>query len=267
MPRKQKYFVVREPIPRKIYFVLSIGAIVLALTLYAVITEKRIVSPIFLPSLGKVVSSIAQMHSEKILFPSLYISALRVYSGLLLIIITSIPLGILMGSYKAIEAIFNPIVGFIRYLPILGLIPLFIIWFGIGDAEKIAVIVFGGFFQLVIMASDNVASVKKELLEVSYTLGITPRKALRKVLIPAALPAILDDIRIIAGWVWTYVVVAELVAARRGLGYIIIQSMRGMKTDRIIACILIIGGLGLVTDALFGLAHKWLFPWSEKMEK
>jgi len=264
---RQKYFVIREPIPTKIYFSLSLGTIALIIAIYILITKKRLISPLFLPPLSQVIGSIVEMHSEKIFFPSIYASVWRVYFGLLLAVIVALPLGILMGSYKFAEGIISPIVAFVRYLPTLGLIPLFIIWFGIGDVEKLVIIFFGAFFQLVTLTSDDVANVRRELLEISYTLGITPKKAFRKVIIPAALPSIVDDIRMIAGWAWTYVVVSELVAANKGLGYIIIQSMRAMKTERIVMCILIIGGLGLLTDRVFALVHKQLFPWTEKAGK
>jgi NitT/TauT family transport system permease protein len=176
----------------------------------------------------------------------------------------AIPLGILMGTFQAVEAMLEPPTAFTRYLPITALIPLFILFIGIGPISRIAIIWFGTFFQLIVLVADVTANVPKELLETAYTLGISRRRVLTKVLLPATLPGIFDNLRVTLGWAWTYLVVAELLAANKGLGYMILQAMRGLKTPRIYVGILIIGGLGLVSDRLFRYLHNRLLPWSER---
>jgi NitT/TauT family transport system permease protein len=144
------------------------------------------------------------------------------------------------------------------------MIPLLILWIGIGDVEKIAVIFLGTLFQLTFLIADVSAHVPKELLQVAYTLGARKRDVTLRVLIPASFPGIMDNLRITMGWAWTYLIVAELVSAERGLGYMILQAMRGMQTDVIFVGLFVIGLLGLITDQTFKYLTIWLLPWSEK---
>jgi len=167
-----------------------------------------------------------------------------------------------MGTFKAVEALVEPLVGFVRYMPASAFIPLFILWLGIGDVEKVAIIFVGSLFQLILMVAVVASSVPKEMLETAYTLGAARLQVIRRVLLPASLPGILDTLRIIVGWAWTYIIVAELVAAESGIGYMIINAQRMLQTGSIIFGILAIGFLGIVTDYLFKWLHRWLFPWA-----
>ena len=125
-------------------------------------------------------------------------------------------------------------------------------------------IFYGTFFQLVLLVADVSANVRKDLVESAYTLGIGRGAVLGKVLLPASLPGIVNNLRITLGWAWTYMVVAELLASNEGLGYRILQSMRGLRTDYIYAGILLIGLLGIFFDRLFRYLHIRLMPWSER---
>jgi NitT/TauT family transport system permease protein len=189
-------------------------------------------------------------------------STYRVLAGFLLAAVLGVPLGLLMGTFKAAEALMEPLVGFIRYMPASAFIPLFILWLGIGDVEKIAIIFVGSFFQLILMIAVVASSVPKELLETAYTLGAKRLQVIRRVLLPASLPGILDTLRIIVGWAWTYIIVAELVAAESGIGYMIINAQRMLQTGSIIFGILAIGVLGIITDYLFKWLQRWLLPWA-----
>ena len=176
----------------------------------------------------------------------------------------AVPLGILMGSFALVEALVEPVVDFVRYLPVSAMIPLLILWVGIDYEARVAVIFIGTFFQQMILIADVSARVSRDLLDVSYTLGAGRGQVVSRVLIPATLPGVMDTLRITMGWAWTYLVVAELVAANRGLGYMILNSMRGLFTDRIFVGIMVIGLLGLATDQAFKGLHRWLLPWSPK---
>jgi NitT/TauT family transport system permease protein len=168
-----------------------------------------------------------------------------------------------MGSFKIVEAAIEPVTNFVRYLPVSALIPLLILWVGIGIEEKISVIFIGTFFQQLILIADVSRSIPHDLLDVSYTLGASRRTVVSRVLIPAAMPGVMDTLRVTLGWAWTYLVVAELVAGNKGLGYFILNSMRGLYTDQIFLGIAVIGLLGLLTDQLFKAARNWLLPWAE----
>ena len=148
-----------------------------------------------------------------------------------------------------------------RYLPVTSLIPLLILWIGIGLEQKIAVIFLGTFFQQIVMVSDVARGVHGDLFNVSYTLGASKGQIVRRVLLPATLPGIFDTLRVTMGWAWTFLVVAELVAANAGLGYMILQSMRGFDPAGIFVGIFVIGFLGLGTDLVFKWFKRLALPW------
>jgi NitT/TauT family transport system permease protein len=152
-----------------------------------------------------------------------------------------------------VQSALEPVVNFTRYLPVTSMIPLLILWIGIGIEEKIAVIFIGTFFQQLVMIADVSARVPNELLSAAYTLGATKRQIVTRILLPAALPGIMATLRVTMGWAWTYLVVAELVASQKGLGYMSMQAMRGLHADLIFVAILAIGlGAAMGWGALNG---------------
>jgi NitT/TauT family transport system permease protein len=254
----------KDPIPARVYLSASTLTVLTGLTLWGVLTYGGFASPTFLPPPHQVIVTGGHLLADGSLLVHIQASATVIFTGFALASVLAIPLGIFMGSFKLVEALFEPIVNFVRYLPVSALIPLLILWIGIGPEEKIAVIFIGTFFQQVILIADVSAHVARDLLDVSYTLGARRRHVVLRVLIPATLPGVMDTLRITMGWAWTYLVVAELVAANKGLGYLILNSMRGVFTDQIFVGILVIGLLGLITDQAFKYLHRWLLPWSPK---
>src|SRR5687767_7342419 len=186
----------------------------------------------------------------------------RVFGGFLLAAAIGIPLGMAMGAYKPVEAFFEPFVSFARYLPASAFIPLLILWAGIGEAQKLSVIFLGSFFQLVLMIAVIVGSTRRDLVEAAYTLGASDAGIVRRVLIPAAAPQIAETLRLVLGWAWTYVIVAELIGASRGIGHMIMDSQSLLATDQMIFGILTIGIIGLVSDLAFKRLNRSLFPWA-----
>ena len=185
----------------------------------------------------------------------------RVFGGFVLAAAIGVPLGIAMGAYKAIEAFFEPFVSFARYLPASGFIPLLILWAGIGELEKLLVIFIGSFFQLVLMIAVIVGSTRRDLVEAAYTLGAGPAGVVRRVLLPSSAPDIAESLRLVLGWAWTYVIVAELIGAASGIGHMITDSQALLDTGQIIFGIVVIGVIGLVSDSLFKLLNQRLFAW------
>jgi NitT/TauT family transport system permease protein len=167
----------------------------------------------------------------------------RVLGGFIIAAVLALPLGVLMGAYKPVEAFFEPFVSFARYLPASAFIPLLILWAGIGEAQKLAVIFIGSFFQLVLMIAVTVGNTRRDLVEAAYTLGVGDRSLIRRVLIPGAAPEIAETLRMVLGWAWTYVIVAELIGASSG--------------------IIVIGLIGLASDLLFKRVNRRLFPWAQ----
>jgi len=173
-----------------------------------------------------------------------------------------VPLGIAMGSYKPIEAFFEPFVSFARYLPASAFIPLLILWAGIGELQKLLVIFIGSFFQIVLMVAVTVGGTRRDLVEAAYTLGADARGVVRRVLLPNSAPAIAETLRLVLGWAWTYVIVAELIGASSGIGHMITDSQALLNTGQIIFGIIVIGMIGLVSDFAFKWANHRLFSWS-----
>jgi NitT/TauT family transport system permease protein len=187
----------------------------------------------------------------------------RVVGGFALAAAVALPLGIAMGAYKPVEAFFEPFVSFARYLPASAFIPLLILWVGIGEAQKLAVIFIGSVFQLVLMVAVSIGRTRRDLVESAYTLGVSDRSLIRRVLLPGAAPEIAESLRMVLGWAWTYVIVAELIGASSGIGHMITDSQALLATDQIIFGIIVIGLIGLVSDGLFKAANRRLFRWAE----
>lgn len=242
----------------------SVLAFVLLMLVWSALTYGAFVPPLFLPPPGDIVTNGIMLFTEFDLTADIRASVLRVTAGFLLAAAVGVPLGILMGSLKVFEAFFEPLLGFIRYMPASAFIPLFILWLGIGESEKVAVIFFGTFFQMTLMVMDVTKNVSLDLINTAYTLGVSRRSVFRRVILPASLPGIVDTLRITFGWAWTYLVVAEIVAASSGLGYMIMQSQRFLKTAHIIVGIVVIGIIGIVIDAFFKWLYARLFPWMGK---
>jgi NitT/TauT family transport system permease protein len=187
----------------------------------------------------------------------------RVLGGFAIAAALALPLGVAMGAYKPVEAFFEPFVSFARYLPASAFIPLLILWAGIGEKQKLAVIFIGSFFQLVLMIAVTVGNTRRDLVEAAYTLGSTDGSLVRRVLIPGAAPEIAETLRMVLGWAWTYVIVAELIGASNGIGHMITDSQALLATDQIIFGIIVIGLIGLVSDMLFKAANRRFFPWAQ----
>ena len=263
-PRKMENLLSpREPISKSLYVILALSSFGFFLIVWSILTYGRLVDPLFLPSPGRVFQAGVDLFMELGFTTDILNSVYRVMMGFVIAAIIGVPIGLIMGTFKVAEAFTEPVVGFIRYMPASAFIPLFILWLGIGDVEKVAIIFVGSFFQLVLMVAVVAKNVHKDLLETAYTLGAKRFQVIRKVLLPASLPGIVDTLRIIVGWAWTYIIVAELVASASGIGYMIISSQRMLRTGNIIFGILTIGMLGLITDFFAKWLYNKLFPWVE----
>jgi NitT/TauT family transport system permease protein len=185
----------------------------------------------------------------------------RVVGGFILAAIVAVPLGILMGAYKPVEAFFEPFVSFARYLPASAFVPLLILWAGIGETQKLLVIFIGSVFQIVLMVAVAVGQTRRDLVEAAYTLGASPQGVVRRVLVPANAPEIAETLRLVLGWAWTYVIVAEFIGSSSGIGHMIIESQALLATGQIIFGIIVIGLIGLISDFLFKWLNQRLFPW------
>ena len=185
----------------------------------------------------------------------------RVVGGFVLAATIAVPIGVLMGAYKPIEAFLEPFVSFARYLPASAFIPLLILWAGIGELQKLLVIFIGSVFQIILMVAVTVGGTRRDLVEAAYTLGASDGGIIRRVLLPSSAPEIAEILRLVLGWAWTYVIVAELIGSSSGIGHMITDSQALLNTGQIIFGIIVIGLIGLISDFLFKAFNAWLFPW------
>lgn len=252
---------VRAPINRRAYWVLALSGLVLPLLAWAALAAWGGLDPTFMPSPGAVMGKFWTWLTENDLLTDMAISTYRVVAGFVLSAVFALPLGLFIGSFRSVQALLEPLTDFIRYMPAVAFIPLVMLWVGIDEGSKIAIIFIGTFFQMVLMVAEDVRRVPAAQVEAAQTMGANRAELIEKVILPSAKPALLDTLRITMGWAWTYLVVAELVAANSGLGYAILRAQRFLQTDTIFAGIIVIGLIGLLTDQLFRLAHRKAFPW------
>ena len=241
---------------------LGIAFFIMFVAIWALATLGGFVSKTFLADPITMVKSGYTLLTEMGFAKDIGMTVGRVLGGFLIATLLALPLGVMMGAYKPIEAFFEPFISFARYLPASAFIPLLILWAGIGEAQKLAVIFIGSFFQLVLMIAVAVGNTRRDLVEAAYTLGASDSSLVRRVLIPGAAPEIAEILRMVLGWAWTYVIVAELIGASSGIGHMITDSQSLLATDQIIFGIIVIGLIGLVSDMLFKLANRKLFPWA-----
>ena len=219
----------------------------------------ELVSPRFLPNPWKVVKALYVMLLDQGFLEDIWISVGRVWGAFLMSAIMAIPIGIWMSSYRIVGMLIEPIVDFIRYLPVPAMVPLLIIWFGIGESSKIAVLWMGTFFQLVLLIADDTKRVPKEYIETGFTVGARPRQITWDIVLRSMLPKIVDNLRITLGWCWTYIIIAEIVASNAGIGHAIWSARRFVKTPEVMAGILTVGVIGLLTDQVIRYAHRRWF--------
>ena len=245
---------------KKVFFGI-IGFIIL-LVLWGVITYSGLVKPLFLPSPTEVFENTIDLFVNQNFLEDILASIWRVFVGFLFASIIAVPLGIFIGSYKGLQALIGPIVEFMRYLPAAAFVPLAILWLGIGDIEKMFIIFIGTLPYLTVLVADVVKHVNADLINVGHTLGASDKQILFEIIIPSSMPMIWDSLRVMAGIGWTYIIVAEIVAARSGIGHVIIEAQRYLLTANIITGLIIIGIIGLITDYAFKYFGKKFFPWS-----
>ena len=254
---------IRDSIPRWVYISFSIAGFIIPLAVWQIICNMHIFSALFLPSPERVFKSFERWTASN-LWEDTYISAYRVVSGFFLAAAIGVPIGIYIGTFKIVEAMLQPINDFIRYMPASAFIPLVLLWIGIGESAKISIIFIGVFFQIVVMIADAVRNIPQKYIEASYTMGANKGEVLNHVIFKGAAPDIFNILRVNMGWAWTYLVIAEMVAADRGLGFAVLQAQRFMDTPKIFVGIIIIGILGLLFDLSFRIMHRIFFVWSYK---
>jgi len=252
---------IRKKITKRCSVALSSVTFIVVLSVWIVLTYGEMVAPHFLSSPTEVFKATVSMFCDENFLNDIFISIARITIGFMISAIIAIPLGIAISCFPVCNSLFSPLLSFVRYLPVPALLPLCILWFGIDETEKVIVIFIGVFFQLVFMIVDVIDNVPEDLLDISYTLGAKTKEAIFKVIIPYSAPDIWDNLRIAMGWAWGWVMLAELVGANSGIGFMIAKSQRYLLNANIIVGLLFLGFLGILTDLFFRVSGKLIFKW------
>lgn len=225
---------------------------------------RELVNPLLLPPPEQVLISLYDLLVNRGFAVDIGVSILRILASFVAACIIAIPLGVLMGSFARIEGLFNPFVSAWRYLPAPAFIPILLAWFGTGEEPKLALLFLGVIWFLITLVMDHTRNVRDELIETAMTLGASRWQVLWTVIVPAVLPNILIAMRQMLAIAWTYLVIAEIIAATNGIGAVMWRARRFLDTDEILAGILVIGVLGLAFDLLFRWLYQILFPYLDR---
>ncbi|MBN2371608.1 MAG: ABC transporter permease [Vicinamibacteria bacterium] len=266
MARKKDFFALREPLPSGTAAALGFVAPTFVLAAWCIASYGGLAPPDFLPSPTEVLRGTLQLFIEHDLWSAIWISTRRIGIAFLLASAVALPLGVLMGAFEPINRLFEPIMAPLRYMPISAFIPLLILWFGIYESEKIAFLFIGVFVYLLPVVVQAIRAVPDELVQTARTLGASKLQVVFTVLVPSSLPEIFDSFRVMNAISWTYVILAEAVNPEHGLGYMVELARTHQKAAWSFAGLIVIGGIGLLTDFLIRTLSSMIFRWREKSE-
>jgi NitT/TauT family transport system permease protein len=255
----------RAPTGRRLshrqYLLAATGSFFVILVAWLAVTMTGAVQPMLLPSPIDVVQRLREQAVTGQLWEDMGVSTYRVMVAFLLAAVVAVPIGVLSGASHRVEAIVEPVVDFIRYLPVVAFLPLTIIWAGTGDTQKFLMIWLGTVFQQILMIASSTRTVPVDYVNLGATLGLSRRQILLRIVLPGAMPRIWDDLRVTLGWAWTWLVVAELVAATSGMGYRITQAQRYLDTELIFGYVFVLGIIGLIFDQIMRAIGRKVFAY------
>jgi NitT/TauT family transport system permease protein len=258
-------FALRLPPPRLTRQLVGAGAVGLIVLVWWLATlgesaESRLISPVILPSPAEVIRSFPSLLNERALVQSIAATLKRVLIGFGLAALVGVPLGIIAGSWRVVEAAGHPVALFGRNLPVAALIPLTILWFGIDETQKVMFIFIACVPFVYSDALNAIVGVPERYVETAQTLGASSSQVVMKVLVALALPDIYNSLRHLFGMAFGYIMLAELINAEHGLGYLLMTSQRRGLSEHIILILIIIGALAYGIDRLLFWFQRGLFP-------
>ena len=248
---------------------ISTITVVALLALWWLASHLRWVPPLFLPTpevvFTRLYESAAGLLTDAPLAEHFGWSMFRVFTAFIAACLTAIPIGIAMGVSRIMRGVFDPPIEFYRPLPPLAYLPLIVIWFGIDELSKVLLIYLACFAPLAMSARAGVRSVSQEQIHAAYSMGATQQQVIWHVIVPAAMPEILTAMRIAIGFGWTTLVAAEMVAANKGLGQMVLNASNFLRTDIVIMGIIVIGAVAYVFDLLMRYVERIVVPWKGKI--
>ena len=244
---------------------ISLMSCAVILAIWWIVADLRLVPHLFLPTPGEVATAAVSVfqdgYANATLFEHVGASLLRILTAAAIAIVLGIPIGLLMGLNKWAKGVFDTPIEFYWPLPPLAYLPLMIIWLGIGETSKITLLALAMFAPIVLSVQAGVRSVSQERVNAALSLGATGFQLLGEIVLPSALPEILTGIRISLGVGWGTLVAAELIAATRGIGYLIMSASQFLATDVVFVGIGIIAACAFAFTFAMRLLEAWLVPW------
>lgn len=248
---------------------LSLGSIAVFLFIWWLVTTMGWVRPLFVPSPGAVLQKFVDIWQRGFtgtpFLDHIAISTVRVFGAFALACLVGIPLGLAMGMSPVMRGIFDPPIEFYRPIPPLAYLPLMIIWFGIGETSKVLLIFLSVFAPVALGARSGVKSAAIEQIHAAYSFGASRWQVIRHVILPSALPEILTAMRIGVGFGWTTLVAAEMVAATKGIGYMVLSASQFLQTSTVIMGIIVIAAIAYAFDLLMRFVERRVVPWKGRM--
>lgn len=252
---------ISKPLPRSALLGTSAASVILFLAVWELVCRAGWVDPIFLPPPSAVFAKAMGMAGEGTLIGNVLASGRRVMIGFLVATAVAIPLGIILGTSTYARAAFDPILSFLRPLPSMSWIPLSLLWFGITETQKYSIVFMGTFAPALVYVIEATRNIDPLLIRAAQNLGASRWQVMREVILPGSLPQILSGMKVILGLSWTCVISAELVAAREGLGFLIMNGKEFFQTEVVVLGMLLISITVLVTDFVFRVIENWVLRW------
>lgn len=251
-------------VPRRpLVSVLAVASVCLV---WLYVGEKKLIDPLLLPGPAEVLETakilVAEGYRQVSLWQHILVSLARALVAFAAAALTGIPIGLMMGRSATLNAVLDPFVQFLRPLPKLALIPLVVVWFGIGELSKFVLIYLATFLTVVVSASAAVQSVPEGRIRAAQTLGAGNTQLFRHVILPSALPELFTGVRVAIGIGWTTLIAAEMIASSSGLGWMVINASSYLRTDIVMLGILLLGGVGYLIDLALVTAQRMTVHWA-----
>lgn len=243
------------------YWYLSLLSILLLLLGWLLLTTNDFIKPIFLPSPFDTAKALWSFLISGEFAKALVVSFVRIGVASVLAVIIGGAVGLLMGVSRKAEALLNPLTQPLRYLPITAIIPILLLWFGIGETMKVAFLFLGIAFYFIPLVKDAVRTTPQELIDVAKSYGAKGWPLVHQVFLPHAMPRIMDGLIVINGIGWTYVILAEIINARNGLGYLINIAGRLQRSDKVFAGLILISAVAIISDHILRYIRDKKFFW------
>lgn len=257
--------------PKSTYYMISSASVTIMFAVWIFVTETGIANEIFLPGPIAIYDAFIRVLFEgyqgSTLLEHVGTSLFRILSAFGLACLVGIPLGIAMGMSRNVHAAFNPFIEFYRPLPPLGLYTLLVMWLGIGESSKLALLFLAGLPGIIIATIQAVSDINPIYFRVAQSLGANKMQLVREVYLPSAGPTILTGMRISLGFVYTVLVAAEIVAATAGIGWMIWDAAKFLLSDIVIMGLIVLGVTGILLDLLMRLIGGFLMPWTRRKSK